>query len=64
MNETHWVVVEMEEGYRLVLMGGNGEEVMRAMTIYNDERSADHAITLAQRTQVVVRVDEHGNPTD
>jgi hypothetical protein len=68
MNEAHWMIQPqpLEAGtrrvYRLILMGGNGEEIMRAMTLYNDKRDALHAAGIAQRAQVIVEVDEQGDP--
>jgi hypothetical protein len=51
--KAHWKIQKVEglgTGWRLTLVGGNGEEVLRAMTVYNDKRDAQAAMALAQGT--------------
>ncbi len=47
MSTAHWEITTVPAGYQLTLVGANGEEVLRAMTIYNDKRDAEQAIALA-----------------
>lgn len=50
----YWKITVVPAGYQLTLEGANGEEVLRAMTIYNDRDDAIHAISLARSTSSVV----------
>lgn len=52
----HWEITTVPAGFQLTLVGANGEEVLRAMTIYNDKDDAFHAITLARTAS---RIDEN-----
>lgn len=51
--DAHWVIAPERSGYRVLLIGANGEEVMRAMTLYDERRDAIHAIRLAQQADQV-----------
>lgn len=51
MKDARWVIREEPGGWRVTLVGAQGEEVMRAMTLYNDIRDARHAIDLARAAQ-------------
>lgn len=52
--KAQWKIETVSGGYRLTLVGANGEEVLRAMTIYNNKLDALHAIGLAQAADEVL----------
>jgi uncharacterized protein YegP (UPF0339 family) len=54
----HWEIVTVPAGFRVRLVASNGQEIMRAMTIYNDKRDAESAIRLARQTETIVRREE------
>lgn len=58
----YWLIEKVSGGHRLTLIGGNGEEIVRAMTIYNEEDDAERAIELAQATATIRY--KGGGPTD
>jgi uncharacterized protein YegP (UPF0339 family) len=58
----HWEAEEVKGGFRLTLVGDNGEEVMRAMTLYDDHRDARHAVDLARSAGAPWDVEPHDKP--